>query len=208
MDLNDSLGIVYVLTNPAMPGLVKIGLTTRTDAKTRMMELFSTGVPLPFECNYAAKVNNPAKVEEALHTAFLPNRVNPKREFFEIEPIQAISIIKLLEITDETVEISKESESLDPSSKESSERFSKKRPKLNFSEMGIPLKAELVNLKNGEIAIVETERLVKFRGVEMSLTRATRETLENSYSVAPGPYWSFNGKTVQDIYNETYQTPD
>lgn len=26
-----------------------------------------------------------------------------------------------------------------------------------------------------------------------------------AYNVAPGPYWSFNGRKLKDIYNETYQ---
>ena len=34
-------GIVYVLTNPAMPGMVNIGWTTREDPKLRMNELYS-----------------------------------------------------------------------------------------------------------------------------------------------------------------------
>ena len=37
--------IVYVLTNPAMLGLVKIGKTTRLEVEDRMKQLFSTGVP-------------------------------------------------------------------------------------------------------------------------------------------------------------------
>ena len=48
--------IVYVLTNPAMPGMVKIGMTDRPDVQRRMSELYSTGVPLPFECVIAARL--------------------------------------------------------------------------------------------------------------------------------------------------------
>lgn len=40
-----------------MPGLVKIGMTTREDMDSRMKELYSTGVPVPFECQFACKVN-------------------------------------------------------------------------------------------------------------------------------------------------------
>ena len=39
--------IVYVLANPAMPGIAKIGMPDRTDVQRRMSELYSTGVPLP-----------------------------------------------------------------------------------------------------------------------------------------------------------------
>ncbi len=49
-------GIVYLLTNPVMPGLVKIGMTTQEDIERRMRELYTTGVPVPFECQFACKV--------------------------------------------------------------------------------------------------------------------------------------------------------
>ena len=82
-------GIVYVLTNPAMPKMVKIGRTGR-EIDERLSQLYSTGVPLPFECAYAARVADMDKVEKAFHNAFEPYRVNPKREFFSIDPEQAI----------------------------------------------------------------------------------------------------------------------
>lgn len=53
---DNNKGIVYVLTNSAMPGLVKIGMTTRESIDTRMKELYSTGVPVPFDCEYACEV--------------------------------------------------------------------------------------------------------------------------------------------------------
>ena len=43
-------GIVYLLTNPYMPGLVKIGMTKQEDLEKRMKELYTTGVPVAFEC--------------------------------------------------------------------------------------------------------------------------------------------------------------
>ena len=49
-------GLVYVLTNSGMPGMVKIGMTQRADLEQRMKELYGTGVPVPFECAYACKV--------------------------------------------------------------------------------------------------------------------------------------------------------
>ena len=38
--------IVYVLTNPAMLGLVKIGKTTQLEVEDRMKQLFSTGASM------------------------------------------------------------------------------------------------------------------------------------------------------------------
>lgn len=82
-------GIVYLLTNPAMPGLVKIGKTTRDDPQLRMGDLYTTGVPLPFDCELAMEVEDETQVETAFHQAFEPNRINPKREFFKIDVVQA-----------------------------------------------------------------------------------------------------------------------
>lgn len=87
------LSIVYVLTNPAMPGLIKIGRTTQEDANSRIAQLYGTGVPVPFRLEFACKVPNSDEVETALHIAFAPWRVNPKREFFRMEADQAIAIL-------------------------------------------------------------------------------------------------------------------
>ena len=65
-----TFNIVYVLTNPAMPGLVKIGSTVSEDASIRLAQLYSTGVPFPFNLEFAAKVSNCDEVERALHRAF------------------------------------------------------------------------------------------------------------------------------------------
>jgi hypothetical protein len=29
-----------------------------------------------------------------------------------------------------------------------------------------------------------------------------------TYNATPGPYWSFNGRKLRDIYNATYQRPE
>ena len=198
-------GIVYILTNPAIPNMIKIGMTNNEDVKVRMAQLYTSGVPLPFECVYAARVANYESVEKALHIAFGPDRVNPKREFFEIEAMQAIAIIKLMELEDVTPKVANEKEEVDEVDREAGEAYArKKRPRFSFSEMNIPINSELVNITNGEIAVVKTDRTVVFRDEETSLTNATRIILGNSYHVAPSPYWTFNGKKLKEIYDETY----
>jgi len=78
--------------NPAMPGLVKIGVTERDDPQERIQQLFATNVPLPFDLEYAAAADLPPRqVERALHTAFAPQRVHADREFYRIDPEQAIA---------------------------------------------------------------------------------------------------------------------
>jgi T5orf172 domain len=203
-------GIIYVLVNPSMPGIIKIGKTNQEDVKLRMAQLYTTGVPLPFDCVYAAKVKNMDDVEKALHTAFSPDRLNPRREFFEIEANQAIAIIKLLEIQNVSPLVEQEANVIDAVELEAGRAYAQKRPRMNFEQMGIPVGSELTFNNSGEIATVISDRAVRFREEDTSLTNATRIALGDgyAYNIAPGPYWSYNGRRLRDIYNDTYQRPE
>ena len=201
--------IVYVVTNPAMPGLVKIGKTTHAEAEIRLGQLFNTSVPFPFKLEFACRVTNPEEVERALHVAFAPDRVNPRREFFEIDAAQAIAILKLLHTEDATAEVASKVEGIDKSDSAAGDSFSRKRrPNLNFTEMGIPIGSELRCVSADASAMVVEPKKVQFQDRVMSLTEATRTILELSYSVAPAPYWTFEGRSLNDIYNATYTSSD
>ena len=199
-----SLNIVYVLTNPAMPGLVKIGFTNQEDANTRITQLYTTGVPVPFELNYACKVQNAEEVEKALHIAFLPHRINPKREFFKIEPEQAIAILKLLHTEDATSEVEHQPTTLDQESIIAAKQLKSKRPNMNFAEMGIPLGAELKSIHGPYVATVISNKKVSYNGEETSLTSATRQVLGIEHSVQPSPHWTYQGKLLKTVYEDTY----
>ncbi|WP_354049086.1 GIY-YIG nuclease family protein [Bradyrhizobium sp. LB12.1] len=198
------LSIVYVLTNPAMPGLVKIGRTSYADANTRIAQLYSTGVPFPFRIEFACKVENPDEVESALHVAFAPSRVNLRREFFSIEPEQAIAILRLLHVPDATAEVEQSPSPIEPEEVNAANEFASRRPNLNFEEMGIAA-GSILKFSDGEAFVtVVTPKKVRLNEVDMSLTAATRSLLGLDYSVQPAPYWTFNGRSLRDIYNETY----
>ena len=66
-------GIVYCLTNPEMPDLVKIGMTA--DLEGRLRTLDNTSVPVPFECVMAVEVDDPGTAERLLHEVFDERRV-------------------------------------------------------------------------------------------------------------------------------------
>ena len=119
--------IVYVLTNPAMPGIVKIGMTDRDDVRLRMGELYSTGVPLPFECVAALEVadQQASRVEDALHSAFSPHRVNASREFFRIDPDQVEALLEILPGKDVTPRNSEQASDLEPEDREAMTKYNR-----------------------------------------------------------------------------------
>lgn len=69
-----SEGNIYILINEAMPGYVKVSKTSDS-VSYRMESLDITGVPLPFESFYAARVEDMDFVESQLHDAFRDTRV-------------------------------------------------------------------------------------------------------------------------------------
>lgn len=209
MELTPTLNIVYVLTNSAMPGLVKVGKTSADDPLTRVSQLYTTGVPVPFTIEYACRVESYDEVERALHIAFGPQRINPRREFFEIEPEQVIAVLQLLSKEDATSEVSNEPDGIETSEKDAAKRLQRsRRPNLDFLEMGIPIGSVLHGSEDGVTARVTGPRKVEYAGEDMYLSKATRLMKGTDYNLNPGPYWSFNGKSVREYYVDTYSVED
>ncbi len=206
--------IVYVLTNPAMPGLVKIGKTKRDNLRARMKELYTTGVPFAFNCAIAVEVeNNGDELEKALHAAFEPQRENRSREFFSVKSSQVEALLKIWpDARDVTPEIGRDmGKDLSSEEKEDARKFQRRnrKPNFNFTEMGVPDGSELVSTKGAhEKAVVIGEKKVSFRGEEMSLTAATRVALNLAYSAPPCGHWTFEGRNLSDIYAEVYGISD
>jgi len=209
---DNSSQIVYVLTNPAMPGLVKIGKTTQFEVEDRMKQLYGTGVPVPFDCAFACQVKDATEVEKALHFAFGNGRINPNREFFKIEAERVIAVLKLLKVDDITVQFEQKLEAdVEAADKQSAENLKNaKRPKMNFHELGIPNGSVLVS-KDGQMQVtVVDEKKVDLNGTVCSLTSATRKLLDlpDDYPLQPSPHWTFNGKTVKEIYEAFHSAVD
>lgn len=80
---------IYILSNPSMPGLVKIGKTT-TSPDQRVLELHTTGVPTPFVLELSVEVDDCTASERAVHLALQSHRVANNREFFQISVAQAV----------------------------------------------------------------------------------------------------------------------
>jgi hypothetical protein len=93
-----SFGYVYVMSNPSMPGLLKIGYTERP-IEERLQEANqpNTWIPTPFSLEFFKFVNDPQKKEATLHRIFDGCRVNPKREFFRVGIEQVKPLFELMD---------------------------------------------------------------------------------------------------------------
>jgi hypothetical protein len=200
--------IVYVLTNEAMPGLVKIGCT-QGDLATRVRSLFQTGVPLPFEVFYACEVSDCKFVERHLHDAFGDHRVSKSREFFRIAP-ERIKAALLIGAKSE-IKIGEEIfENLPDTTETASEvkaevEAAKRRGKFKFSMIGIKPGSELQLERDKTIVCrtVDENNQVEYLGEVLSLSRAAVQAVKSlglEWDAVSGPWaWTYQSKRLDDI---------
>lgn len=105
-------GIVYVMSNPSMPGILKIGRTVN-HADIRSKQLDNTSVPTPFSVEIAEYFSDCRSVESELHRIFEASRIRNSREFFHTtvgEVAGALEILKTIfpKDSDEFIEQNRE----------------------------------------------------------------------------------------------------
>ena len=194
------MSIVYILTNEAMPGYIKIG-RTETSVEQRMAELDKTSVPLPFQCFYAAKVDDFARVERTLHTAFGDSRVRPSREFFQLDPYKAKVVLELIALEDVTP---RDDSATDEEGREALQKASRRGFRFNFADYGIPIGSTLHHSQDKNITcqVVDATN-VEFRGDVVSISRAAGlaniERGGSSSFLNGANYWLFEEETLSSI---------
>jgi hypothetical protein len=191
--------IVYLLTNPTMPDLVKIGRTTDLESRLRQLSTHS-GVPVPFECFYACEVADSVKVEKALHDAFGDHRINSRREFFRLNPDRAVAILELVTIKDATLaaEVAEDQAELDALHREQT-----RREQFRFSMVDIAPGSVLTFSKDELItATVVDDKRIDFQGEITSTSAAATKLLHRigwTLRAAQGPlYWVYEGETLAE----------
>jgi hypothetical protein len=148
---------IYILSNPSMPGLIKVGKTT-THPSQRMSELHSTGVPTPFELEFSVTVSSCDYSEKAAHLALASHRVTGNREFFRVSVKKAIELI-LPKIGDYTIHDVKEAHGIEQIRIELDRREREKRDADQGKQMA----------RQQEADRREAERLAKRRAIEQKI---------------------------------------
>ena len=106
--MNTKQGYVYILINPSLKGLLKVG-QTKKDPEERAKEISQgTGVPTPYIVAYKEDFNDCELAEKMIHIMLEEEgyRINKNREFFEAEIsdiIRKIMIVKEHLLSDENI---------------------------------------------------------------------------------------------------------
>ena len=192
--------IVYVLTNEAMEGMVKIGRTT-TSVEQRIRELDNTSMPLPFQCFYAAEVGNSLLVEGKLHRIFSDKRIRSNREFFRADANQVREAIQLAELKDVTPKVDVVVDASDVQALQKAVATEERRSRLRFTELGIAAGAVLTFAKDPQVTCtVVTDGKVEFQGQTLSPSAAALHAVKKMgyqwAAVSGSDYWEYEGETL------------
>ena len=84
---------VYVLSNPAQPGILKIGYTSNTPEERARQLSNATGVALPYVVEYAYSCWNGLELEKDIHERLNEYRLSKQLEFFQVDLDEVKEII-------------------------------------------------------------------------------------------------------------------
>ena len=193
------MGIVYVLTNPAFEGYVKIGKTTNLPQRLRSLD--NTSVPLPFRCIFAVEVDDEHLVEGLLHKVFADHRTRSTREFFEVDVQRVVAAMRLTQGKDVTPkdDIAEDAEGI-----KAMERATRK-PRKTYSLFDAGLKiGDILHYANNDsiTAEVVAPKKIVFEGKEESLSSSALTLLRRdgySWNTCNGwVFWMFENETIAE----------
>lgn len=209
-------GFVYILTNESFrEDWVKIGRSSRP-VDVRSKELDNTAVPLPFKVYATIQTTKYTNVERIVHKQIdrlTDLRIRQNREFFNVEPTQALDILlDLATAIDDAVVM----QYVDDKPVQLYPSINNEKPQAVKAEKHVsrkPFEFAMVGLKDGDIITfaplniqvkVNGKNKVEFEGRLWSLSAFTGTYLpiekQNNSGAYQGPkYFTYNNKTLWDL---------
>lgn len=192
-------GYIYIMTNLCLQNMVKIGYAT--DVEERRKQLSTTA--LPYEYEVFAVYETPGHLEDKKLHKLIDNlnpdlRVSKNREFYVMTPEDAYGLLEAIAMISGSQDKLKKLKNTTPTATEQKA----KKPAVNFQQCNIPMGAELVFVDDSNVRVtVVSERKVQYNNEITSLSAVAKSI--KGYPVAGPSYFTYNGKLVADIANET-----
>src|SRR5574344_241149 len=204
------IGFVYILTNPSFKeDWVKIGKSSRS-VDVRSKELDNTAVPLPFEIYATLKTEKYNEVEKLVHKTIdrlTDLRIRQNREFFNVSPEVALSILKDIATTLNDAEIFEANKPINTSDGDDNDIHAGRRERLKFSLVKIPIGSELTFIPTGINVKVASDDTIEYQDRIYKLspfvgTFMPQERRNTSGSYQGAKYFSYKGKVLDDLRKE------
>jgi len=214
------MGKVYILTNPALDGWVKIGLTEHDDVQRRIIAM-NTAVPFCFKPYAVYEVDDAAVVERRIHQLIelinpplrahevLPNGKAHQSEFFKMSPQMAYAIFRMIAILRDDLAMLHHIGLAEESSNAVAalNLAGRKKTKTTFAMLGLSVGAELRFIYNDEIIcrVKDANNKVEYDNRTFSsISQLATDLLREQYAwsitsnVNGYKYFTFEGEILTD----------
>lgn len=199
-----SKGFIYIMTNPCLKNMVKIGYAI--DVESRRKQLSTTALPYEYEvyATYETSGNLEDKKLHKLIDNLNPDlRVSKNREFFMMNPDEAYELLETIALisgTQEKLSLAVDCEDEDATLQSTRNH---RRSSINFEKCHIPIGAELVYTEDSSVVVtVESERKIIYKDEITSLSALVGQ-IKGVKSIQGSLYFTYNGRPLIDIANET-----
>lgn len=196
-----SKGYIYIMTNPCLKDMVKIGYATNVEERRKQLSTTA----LPYEYEIYATYETSGKLEDKKLHKLIDNlnpdlRVSKNREFFVMSAEEAYDLLEAIATISGSQDKLKREKIL---TNKMNAESRKKKPAVNFAKCNIPIGAELVFIEDPTVKVtVESDRKVSYNDEITSLS-AVAGRIKGVKAIAGPSYFTYKGKLVCDIAKET-----
>ncbi|MDO4815743.1 MAG: GIY-YIG nuclease family protein [Bacillota bacterium] len=193
-------GYIYIMTNPALQDMVKIGYATNVEA--RRQQLSTTALPYEYEV-YATYETSGNLEDKKLHK-MIDNlnpdlRVSKNREFFVMAPEDAYELLEAIATISGSKDKLKRVKALSSAANTQVVR----RPPIDFYKCGLKDGDELVCTEDPSVvAIVKGEHKVLYKN-ELTSLSAIMRTIKSYKSIAGPSFFTYKGEPLVTIAERT-----
>ena len=194
------MGYIYIMTNPALHDMVKIGYAA--DVEIRRQQLSTTALPYEYEV-YATYETSGNLEDKKLHK-MIDNlnpdlRVSKNREFFVMSPEDAYELLEAIAVISGSQDKLKRVKA----AKSSKASQTIRRPAIDFYKCGLKDGDQLVCTEDPTIVVtVKGEHKVLFGDEITSLTAIMRK-IKGYKNIAGPSYFTYKGEPLTDIATRT-----
>ena len=200
-------GYIYIMTNPALKGMVKIGYATNVEARRK--QLSTTALPYEYEI-YATYETSGNLEDKKLHTLIdnLNNdlRVTKNREFYVLTPQGAYELVEAIATISGTTDKLKRI-AMDEAQKQGEEtaqeidaEHKERQSPFRFSMCNIQPGEEIEYCNNPEIkCTIVDDKTVSYQGQNYSLSSLAQLLTGSKNSIAGPRYFKYKGEWLNDI---------
>lgn len=209
--MEETKGVIYILTNPSFEEYVKIGYADDLDKRLKQLNR-SECTPFAFRVYAIYEVNyrlSDIKIHEIIdklnpHLRAIDNFEGKKRvrEFYAMSKEDAYGLLKSIAEINGTPERVKLITPTQEEKKDEKLAESIRKGNFSFSELGINIGEELTYIHDEAIVVtVVDDRTVDYKGEKYYLSNLAKKLL-NRKSLVQGPlHFAYKGEVLTDLRN-------